>query len=162
MHSNPYDEYLQASHSRISIMDRLAFITERPRMQRRWFSIVARFASRPPASNVAESIDLSEQHSAMRHRATMATRDPRLNAQIDAFLAARHSDPFALLGPHPTDGNWTVRFFLPWATEACISLKPPAVEGTTLPMTKVTDAVKLRPEGFFEASWPSNQFAPPV
>jgi len=35
--------------------------------------------------------------------------------QIDAVLAARHSDPFALLGPHAIDGNWTgALFFLPW------------------------------------------------
>jgi len=49
----------------------------------------------------------------MQHPTTIAPRDPSLNAQIDALLAARHSDPFALLGPHPTEGNWTVRFFLP-------------------------------------------------
>src|SRR5712691_8888022 len=95
----------------------------------------------------------------MKHTVPIAPRDPRLNAQIDAVLAARHADPFALLGPHPFNGNWSVRFFLPWAAEACISLKPPAVEGATLAPAKVTDAVKLRPEGFFEATWPSNQSA---
>src|SRR5260370_286204 len=97
----------------------------------------------------------------MQNAAPIAPRDPRLNAQIDAILAARHSDPFALLGPHPADGNWTVRFFLPWAAEASISLRPPAMEGATL-APKVTAAVKLRPEGFFEATWPLTQAAPPT
>jgi 1,4-alpha-glucan branching enzyme len=104
---------------------------------------------------------LSEQQRATQNAASIATRDPRLNAQIDAVLAARHSDPFALLGPHAIDGNWTVRFFLPWAAEAFISLRPPAVEGTALAPAKVADALKLRPEGFFEATWPSNQSAHP-
>src|SRR5258708_2105081 len=91
-----------------------------------------------------------------------ASSDPKSKAQIDAFIAARHSDPFALLGPHPAEGNWSVRFFLPWAAAASISLRPPAIEGATLPSAKVTDAVKLRSEGFFEATWPSNQSAPPA
>src|SRR5229473_5932937 len=98
----------------------------------------------------------------MQKAEPMASRDLRLSTQIDAVLAARHADPFALLGPHPVDGNWTVRFFLPWAAEACISLRPPAIEGATLPPAKVTDAAKLRPEGFFEATWTSNQSAPPA
>jgi len=105
---------------------------------------------------------LSEQRPAMRHAAPIASGDPRLNAQIDALLAARHSDPFALLGPHPVKDGWAVRFFLPWADATSISLKPLAVEGTTLAPAKVTDAVKLRPEGFFEANWPSNQTSPPA
>jgi len=105
---------------------------------------------------------LSEQRPAMRHAAPIASGDPRLNAQIDALLAARHSDPFALLGPHPVKDGWAVRFFLPWADATSISLKPPAVEGTTLAPAKVTNAVKLRPEGFFEATWPSNQASPPA
>ncbi len=91
-----------------------------------------------------------------------ASREPKSKAQIDAFIAARHSDPFALLGPHPAEGNWSVRFFLPWAAAASISLRPLAIEGATVPPAKVTDAVKLRPEGFFEATWPSNQSAPPA
>ena len=105
---------------------------------------------------------MSEQRPVLKHTAPNAPRDPRFSAQIDAILAARHSDPFALLGPHSANGNWTVRFFLPWAEEACISLKPHAMEGAKLSPAKVTDAVKLRPEGFFEASWPSNQSAPPA
>src|SRR5712692_5909554 len=98
----------------------------------------------------------------MQQATPPTSHDTRLNAQMDALLAARHSAPCALLGPHPADGDWAVRFFLPWAAEACISLKPPAIEGASLSPAKVTDAVKLRPEGFFEATWPSNQSAPPA
>src|SRR6266850_2556139 len=104
---------------------------------------------------------LSEQRPILKPAASAAL-DPRLNAQIDALLAARHSDPFALLGPHPINGGWAVRFFLPWADATSISLKPLVVEDTTLAPAKVTDAVKLRPEGFFEAAWPSNQTSPPA
>jgi 1,4-alpha-glucan branching enzyme len=105
---------------------------------------------------------LSEQRPAMRHAPPIASGDAHLHAQIDALLAARHSDPFALLGPHPVKDGWAVRFFLPWADATSISLKPSAVEGPTLAPAKVTDAVKLRPEGFFEATWPSNQTSPPA
>ncbi len=98
----------------------------------------------------------------MSHSAATTTRDPRLNAQIDALLAGHHSDPFALLGPHPVEGNWVVRFFLPWAAEASISLSPPAAQGTTPAPAIVTGAVKLRPEGFFEVIWPSSQSGPPA
>ena len=111
---------------------------------------------------ILEIIYLSEQRPAMHSSAPAASGDPQLNAQIAALLAARHSDPFALLGPHPVNGNWVVRFFLPWAAEASISLRPPAIEGATLAPAKVTDAVKLRPEGFFEATWPSNQTSAPA
>jgi 1,4-alpha-glucan branching enzyme len=83
-------------------------------------------------------------------------------SQIDAVVAGRHADPFAFLGPHPEDGSWAVRFFIPWAAEASISLNPPAIDGKSLSAAKVTDAVKLRPEGFFEAKWPSNQTTAPA
>jgi len=97
---------------------------------------------------------VSEQRPAMQNAASVARPDPRLNAQIDAILAARHSDPFSLLGPHLLDGNWTMRFFLPGATEASVSLRSTAVEGAAASVpVKVTNAVKLRPEGFFEATW---------
>ena len=95
---------------------------------------------------------MSEQRPALRPAPPAAPGDPRLNAQIAALLAARNSDPFGLLGPHAANGNWVVRFFLPWAAEASISLRPAAIEGATLAPAKVTDAIKLRPEGFFEAT----------
>ncbi|MFI5057861.1 MAG: 1,4-alpha-glucan branching protein GlgB [Candidatus Acidiferrales bacterium] len=94
-----------------------------------------------------------ERTSAAQAAASDAQSGAQLNAQIDALLAGRHADPFALLGPHPVSGGWAVRFFLPWAAEASISLKGVA---------KVTDAVKLRAEGFFEATWPSTQTTAPA
>jgi 1,4-alpha-glucan branching enzyme len=97
---------------------------------------------------------LSKEHTSAAHAASLgAKRDGQLEAQIDALLAGRHADPFALLGPHPVSGGWAVRVFLPWAAEASISLKGAA---------KVTDAVILRPEGFFEATWPSGQATAPA
>jgi 1,4-alpha-glucan branching enzyme len=36
-------------------------------------------------------------------------------AELDAFLGARHADPFALLGPHAAPGGVVVRAFLPHA-----------------------------------------------
>ncbi|MBZ5541880.1 MAG: 1,4-alpha-glucan branching protein GlgB [Acidobacteriia bacterium] len=73
-------------------------------------------------------------------------RKSPLDAQIDALLLGRNSDPFALLGPHPAtapgDRVWSVRFFLPWAEEASV-----LVEGTA----RAVQARRLRPEGFFEA-----------
>src|SRR5216684_3717593 len=88
----------------------------------------------------------------MRHTAPKTSRDPRLNAEIDTILAARHSDPFALLGPHTVGGHWTVRFFLPWAAGACISLTPQAIEGGTLAAAKASSR-RLGP--------PSNPLRPP-
>jgi 1,4-alpha-glucan branching enzyme len=94
-----------------------------------------------------------ERTSAAQPAASGAQQGAQLKAQIDALLAGRHGDPFALLGPHPVPGGWAVRFFLPWAAEASISLKGVAI---------VTDAVRLRPEGFFEATWPSTQTTAPA
>jgi 1,4-alpha-glucan branching enzyme len=81
-----------------------------------------------------------------------APGDAELNARIDALLGARLADPFSLLGPHPVKDGWAVRFFIPWADQANLAFQNSA---------KVTDAVKLRPEGFFEATWPSSQTTPP-
>ena len=78
--------------------------------------------------------------------------DAELNSRIDTLLSARLADPFSLLGPHPVKDGWAVRFFLPWADEANLAFSNSA---------KVTDAVKLRPEGFFEATWPSSQTTAP-
>src|SRR5258708_9363122 len=97
---------------------------------------------------------LVKEQRSTTHTAPLGTkRDAQLEVQIDALLAGRHADPFALLGPHPVSGGWSARVFLPWAAEASISLKGAA---------KVTDAVKLRPEGFFEATWPSSQATAPA
>ena len=34
---------------------------------------------------------------------------------VDAVLAARQSDPFAVLGPHETSEGWAIRAFVPFA-----------------------------------------------
>ncbi len=94
-----------------------------------------------------------ERTSAAQTPSPDAHRDAQLSAQIDALLAGRQADPFALLGAHPISGGWAVRVFLPWAAEVRISLKG---------APKVTDAVKLRPKGFFEAVWASNQSIAPA
>jgi 1,4-alpha-glucan branching enzyme len=95
---------------------------------------------------------------------TSSLTDTKHHAGIDALLNGRHTDPFALLGPHPVPGGWAIRFFLPWAQDASIAIVSggdgarPAARKTI----KIADAVKLRPDGFFEALWPSNQSAPPA
>src|SRR5260370_30808614 len=96
----------------------------------------------------------------MSHSAATTSRHAQLNAQIDALLAGHHSDPFALLGPHPVEGYWAIRFFLPWAAEASISLSPPA-QGTMPAPATVTAAIKLPPARFIDATWPATQSIPP-
>src|SRR6266480_14086 len=102
-------------------------------MQGTWVRFRAKLSIHPALATSRETVNLAEQRPSMKRTAPIASRDARLDAQIDTFLAARHADPFALMGPHPTEGNWAVRFFLPWAAEASISLRPPAIEGATLP-----------------------------
>ncbi len=86
-----------------------------------------------------------------RKSASAARRaaDPNLDAQIDALVAGRHADPFALLGPHPVStpaGNrWVIRFFRPGAAEASVLLKG---------FSESIPANRIRPEGFFEAALP--------
>jgi 1,4-alpha-glucan branching enzyme len=74
------------------------------------------------------------------------------DARINSLLAGQNADPFGLLGPHQVASGWAIRFFLPWVAEASIVFKNPAISPA-----KIADAVKLRPEGVFEAVWPSNQ-----
>ena len=78
------------------------------------------------------------------------------DAKVDALLAGKNADPFGILGPHPLPSGWAIRFFIPWAAEASVVFKNPAISPA-----KIADAVKLRPEGFFEAVWPSNQTTAP-
>src|SRR5215475_11526565 len=84
--------------------------------------------------------------------APASREETELQSRIDQLLKARLADPFSLLGPHPVKDGWAVRFFVPWADEANLAFHNSA---------KVTDAVKLRPEGFFEATWPSSQTTSP-
>jgi 1,4-alpha-glucan branching enzyme len=94
----------------------------------------------------------------MTAAAASAARQARtdLDARINALLGGRNADPFGLLGPHPAPNGWAIRFFIPWASEASIVFKNPAHSPA-----KIADAVKLRPEGFFEAVWPSDQSTAP-
>jgi 1,4-alpha-glucan branching enzyme len=68
-----------------------------------------------------------------------AARTVRLgDAEVAAILAARHGDPFAVLGPHRTHGGWAVRAFLPGAET--VELVGP-----------VAGSLERRhPDGFFE------------
>src|SRR5258708_23167548 len=76
---------------------------------------------------------------------------PEFDARVNSLLAGQNADPFGILGPHPVPSGWAIRFFIPWAAEASIVFKNPANSPA-----KIADAIKLRPEGFFEAVWPSN------
>jgi 1,4-alpha-glucan branching enzyme len=67
---------------------------------------------------------------------------------IASIIAARHADPFAVLGPHPEGKDLIVRAFVPGA--ATLSVRP--ADGTAaIPMTRVAD------EGFFEAKVPGRK-----
>jgi len=90
------------------------------------------------------------------------TPEKALARSIDALVYGRNGDPFALLGPHPVSGGWAIRFFLPWAAEASISLNSTAADRPPVAMAKVVDAVKLRPEGFFEATFLSSSNTAPA
>ena len=76
--------------------------------------------------------------------------------RANALLAGRNTDPFGILGPHQVANGWAIRFFLPWAAEASIVFKNPQHSPA-----KIADAVKVRPEGLFEAVWPSDQRTAP-
>ena len=91
-----------------------------------------------------------------------SSADKFLARDIDALLAGKNSDPFSLLGPHPVSGGWAIRFFLPWADEASISLNSPGAERPPMVSAKVVDATKLRPEGFFEATFLSGSTTAPA
>jgi 1,4-alpha-glucan branching enzyme len=85
-----------------------------------------------------------------------------LKRSVDALVIGKNSEPFSLLGPHPISGGWAIRFFLPWADEASISLNSPGGERPPMVTAKMVDAVKLRPEGFFEATFLSGQTTAPA
>src|SRR5256885_7844881 len=84
--------------------------------------------------------------------ATASAPRSQTDLAIDALLIGRHSDPFALLGPHAIDApegrRWVIRVFHPGVSGVSIAFagSPTAIE-----------AKKLRPEGFFEASLPETQ-----
>ncbi|HYL36765.1 MAG TPA: 1,4-alpha-glucan branching protein GlgB [Bryobacteraceae bacterium] len=59
---------------------------------------------------------------------------------VDAILSGQHGDAFGILGPHPAEGGWEVRAFLPQAMDAFVLM-----DGAAHPMQK------SRAEGFFVA-----------
>ena len=66
-----------------------------------------------------------------------------VDPQLDTLAAARHSDPFSLLGPHRQDGGVVIRTFQPAAERVAV-----VRDGTEVPMTRVHLA------GIFEARFP--------
>jgi 1,4-alpha-glucan branching enzyme len=86
--------------------------------------------------------------------ATAAAGAPlsQIDSDINALVIGRHSDPFAILGPHevetPSGKRWVIRVFHPGVAAAAVVLRgsPSAIE-----------AKKIRREGFFEAVLPETQ-----
>jgi 1,4-alpha-glucan branching enzyme len=102
-----------------------------------------------------------EQSSA--RQPTIPLLELKHSTAVEALLNGHNTDPFALLGPHQVPGGWAIRFFIPWAEEASIAIRASGNEsGPASSRIKVADAAKIRPEGFFEALWPSNQTEPPA
>jgi 1,4-alpha-glucan branching enzyme len=85
-----------------------------------------------------------------------------LTRRIEALLAGRNADPFALLGPHRTADGWAIRFFLPWADEASVALRGTTIHQHTVPPPVLMQATKLHPHGFFEAVFPTQQTHAPA
>jgi 1,4-alpha-glucan branching enzyme len=75
----------------------------------------------------------------------------QLDTQIDALVAGRHADPFALLGPQPVETasgrRWVIRFFHPGIAAAGVLLSGSQT---------AIEAKKIRPEGLFEATLPES------
>jgi len=88
--------------------------------------------------------------------------DGNLARRIDAVVAGRNADPFSTLGPHRTGEGWAIRFFLPWADQASVALRGVTVNKLTIPPPVLMEAIKLRPEGFFEAVFPTQQAGAPA
>jgi 1,4-alpha-glucan branching enzyme len=65
-------------------------------------------------------------------------------AALDAIAAASHSDPFAVLGPHPQNGGVAIRVYLPGVETVAVMREGMA----PAPMTR------LHPAGIYEAELP--------
>src|SRR6516225_210879 len=65
---------------------------------------------------------------------------------LDALAGARHTDPFAVLGPHVDGGTLAIRTIQPFAER--VEVVRPGVAGVTL-MSRV------HPGGVFEAQFPN-------
>ncbi|MDP9147247.1 MAG: hypothetical protein M3N22_06280, partial [Acidobacteriota bacterium] len=122
--------------------------------------------ARSQVTNSSPNLKTDQPNTFVSLSANEPNSESGANPAIDALLNGQNSDPFALLGPHRVANGWAIRFFLPWAAEASIVIGGSSGEDNDpRPMInsmKITDAVKLRPEGFFEAMWPSNQSTAPA
>ena len=76
---------------------------------------------------------------------------------VDAIVIGRHSDPFSILGPHQvetqTGKRWAIRVFHPGIASVSIRF---------IDSGAIVDAIKLRPDGFFEATLPVTQQEAPT
>ena len=78
----------------------------------------------------------------MADASTLVQR-PTLDPEIAAALAAaRHGDPFAVLGPHRTDAGWIVRALLPGAKRVALWSRDKT--------RKLGDLAPIGPTGVFE------------
>ncbi|MBE9561366.1 MAG: 1,4-alpha-glucan branching enzyme, partial [Proteobacteria bacterium] len=60
---------------------------------------------------------------------------PKLNADLQKIVDARHHDPFSVLGKHSVNGKTTIRVYIPYAETVTIAegnLPMQRVEGTDL------------------------------
>ena len=69
--------------------------------------------------------------------------------ELDVFLAGAHPDPFRILGPHRVGDDLVVRVFRPDAKEVSIVLSGEE--------ERRFEAIRLRPEGFFQATLPGTK-----
>jgi 1,4-alpha-glucan branching enzyme len=69
-------------------------------------------------------------------------------AAVAAIVAARHRDPFAVLGPHEVDGGCAVRAMLPDATQVSVLAR----DGGTV----LADLERIDPAGFWCGLMPAN------
>ncbi len=67
---------------------------------------------------------------------------------IAAIVGARHADPFAILGPHPTPAGMVIRAFVPGAA---------AVRAIDAAGAPIADLQPRHPDGFFEALLPGRE-----
>jgi 1,4-alpha-glucan branching enzyme len=69
--------------------------------------------------------------------------NPAVDAELDVLAAARHSDPFAVLGPHRAPDGVVIRTFQPAAERVAVVRDGPVVE-----------MARVHPAGIFEARVP--------
>jgi 1,4-alpha-glucan branching enzyme len=81
-------------------------------------------------------------------RSEGANRGTLPRAAIDAIVAGRHGDPFAVLGPHETKDGLVVRAFVPGAE---------AVRVVTRDGAPVVALLRRHPAGFFEGPVPGHR-----